>query len=47
MGGHIHIGVWFILSVALALPIIIVPARIIAGYLHDTPIGRAIAFVFP
>lgn len=46
MQGHIHLGLWFIVNVALAMYIINVLARIVAGHLHDSPLGRALAFGF-
>lgn len=43
---HIHIGVWFVVNVALCMAIINPLMRILAGHLHDTPIGKALAFAF-
>lgn len=46
MIGHIHLGVWFIIEVALAMAIINPLMRVLAGHLSNTVIGRALAFTF-
>lgn len=43
---HIHTGVWFVVNVALAMAIVNIIVRIVAGHLHESPIGRALAFAY-
>ena len=44
--GHIHLGVVLAIIIALVMPFVNFTMRTIAGYLHATPIGKALAVLY-
>jgi hypothetical protein len=44
--GHIHMGVMLGIIIALMLPMVNFTMRTIAGYLHATPLGKALAYLY-
>jgi hypothetical protein len=46
MSGHVHLGIILAIEIALILPLVNFGMRMIAGMLHQTSIGRALAVLY-